>query len=300
MNSYFHSIFLLARKEVEHYCINLPMREIIDDQRFIDRNPSIYLVYPYLFSDVFGYTNKSVLSKLTVAGFLLYRSIIIKDAYLDNIDHDIKSIDSKNYILAKDICQEEALRLLFQLFGTESEFWHFWNLRRNEYLKAEELNKHLGLSPFNRNSYEQFADYKSTFGKLAIDALHVLSNQRFIEDYELLIRSHALFSVGLQIYDDTKDMAEDFENQQYNWAYSNLHEYHNKNANIQTLKKLFFVSGTAQLAYKESISYFEQAEITVKNCDCPHWLDEINARKQLVKAEMLVLVEYLAEIAKNV
>ncbi len=298
MNNKFKSIFQIARKEVEDYCINLPMTEIIDDQAFIDRNPYIYLVYPYLFSDVFCYTDKSVLSKLAIAGFLLYRSIIIKDAYLDGNDHDFKSKEGKNYILAKDICQEEALRLLFKLFGSESEFWQFWNLRRNEYLKAEEMNRQLSLSQFDRQLYEQFADYKSTFGKLAIDALHVLSNQKFLKEYELLNRSHAMFSVGLQIYDDTKDMEEDYGNQQYNWAYSNLPKYH-KNANIQTLKKFFFVSGTAQKAYRESISYFEQAEITARGCDCPHWLDEIAYRKQLVRAEMRVLGEYLAELVEN-
>lgn len=299
MNNYIDSILINARNEVDNYCSNLPMGKIINDQAFIDRNPYIYIIYPYLFSDVFGYTNEPVLSKLTVAGFLLYRSIIIKDAYLDDIDQDNNSIDKKDYILAKDICQEEALRLLFQLFGTESEFWNFWNKRRNEYLKAEELNKQLGLLAYDLHSYEKLADYKSTFGKLAIDALHVLTHQKFKQEYDLLIGSHALFSVGLQIYDDTKDMEEDIKNEQYNWAYSNMPKYHD-DANIETLKKYFFVSGTAQKAYRECITYFEHAAINVKSCNCPIWLVVIETVKQLILKEMQILEEYLVELNENV
>lgn len=299
MNNNIQPIYVNARNEIEQYCANLPMGKMIDDQSFIDRNPYIYLLYPHLFNDVFGYTNELVLSKLTVAGFLLYRSIIIKDAYLDN---DNKSMNNKNYILVKDICQEEALRLLFQLFGTESEFWFYWNLRRNEYHRAEEIDKQSSHLPFDRHNYELLADYKSTFGKLAIDALHVLSHKQFPDKYDLLIQSHAQFSAGLQIYDDTKDMEEDYRNGQFNWAYSNLPKYH-ENAEINEIKKLkkhFFVSGTAQKAYRESISYFDQAAITVKDCNCPHWLDVIDSRKSKVLLDMHVLEEYLTEIGENV
>ncbi len=288
-------IWQKAKDDIGLYCADIPMGNMINDQSFIDRNPYIYLVYPYLFSDVLAYANDMVLSKLTVAGFLLYRSIIIKDAYLDN---NQKTAGNKDYILVKDICQEEALRLLFQIFGTESEFWHYWNLRRSEYLKAEELNKQLNHSPFDSHSYEQLSDYKSTFGKLAIDALHILSNKQFTNEHDLLVRSHALFSVGLQIYDDICDIEEDYRNGQFNWALSNLPETP-ENTDIKTLKKLFFVSGVAKKAYRESIAYFDQAALTAKNSHCPYWIDVINSRKSKMYSELQVLEDYLAELSGN-
>jgi hypothetical protein len=248
-----------------------------------------------LFCDVFGYTDELVLSKLTVAGFLLYRSIIIKDAYLDN---NQKTSENKDNILMKDICQEEALRLLFQIFDSKSEFWNYWNIRRSEYLKAEEMNKQLSRSPFYRASYEQLADYKSTFGKLAIDSLHILSHKQFPDEYDLLIRSHAQFSVGLQIYDDVNDLEEDFRNGQFNWAFSNL-QNQSEYADIKMLKKKIFVTGTAQKAYSESISYFNQAAFTVKGCICPYWQEVIDSRKRKVLTDMQVLEDYLSELRKN-
>lgn len=61
--------------------------EIIENvcyQKFVQNNPDYYLYYPYLFNSAFGFFDKKVLDKLSIAGFLFYRSIIFMDDIFDN------------------------------------------------------------------------------------------------------------------------------------------------------------------------------------------------------------------------
>ncbi len=58
-------------------------------------------------------------------------------------------------------------------------FWEYWDKRKKEYYSAIKIEKELD---FNNevlfSIYEDLADKKSAFGKIAIDCLHILSNNK--------------------------------------------------------------------------------------------------------------------------
>lgn len=287
---------------IKEYCSNIPPLASsfsLFEQISSDKVSFAYSFYPYLFNHSFHFLNDKKLLDLSLAGFLLYRSIIAKDFLIDNINTNGKETFIRNdqLLLIKDICQEEAYRLLIQLFSTKSEFWDYWNLRRSEYLEAIELDKQLINQPFNQNGYEKLADFKSAFAKLAIDALHILSGKKYTTEYELLIRSHELFSVGVQIYDDINDLKEDYINGQFNWCISHLiDKIGNEKFEIEKKIKLIFVNGVAQNAYQESLNYFNQAIEVVNGINCSNWINGINMRIQMTADALSVLNDYFNEL----
>jgi vacuolar-type H+-ATPase catalytic subunit A/Vma1 len=88
-------------------------------------------------------------------------------------------------------------------------FWKFWNNSRNDYIEAIKIDHRLRNSKdVAFEEYQELADKKSTFGKIAaIYSLKILSNT---EDaniiYQKILLSHYYFSIGLQLYDDVKDL----------------------------------------------------------------------------------------------
>jgi len=176
-----------------------------------DKSPRFYQHYPELFSEYFPLVNSDNLSKLSEAGYLYYHSILLMDALVD--DKDFSKIPDMIQL------QEQAIKALCFIYGEDSEFWKYWSLRREEYFKAVEIEKKLNSeNDVSKLIYEDLAEKKSAFGKVAIDCLYVLSNPKDNFKYDLLLSSHKYFSVGFQLYDDVKDFNEDLKKGQFNWA----------------------------------------------------------------------------------
>ncbi|WP_237276003.1 prenyltransferase/squalene oxidase repeat-containing protein [Tenacibaculum ovolyticum] len=246
----------------------------IADEQFIENNPVYYTYYPYLFNTVFKIKDKKILDILTIAGFLYYKAIILVDEIFDN---QSKKNNFFSYLIS-DICKEESIKLLSSLFPNNHQFWKSWNSRKFQYVKAFEIDQ----KSHAINSYEGFeklADYKSAFGKVAIDALYHISKLNDIVLYTDLLNAHKFFYTAFQITDDVSDLQEDVENGQFNIAYFELTqeigEKEIKEKTINNLKNAMYLSGIAVKLYDKALGYLEKAKKTIAPYDLPAWKIEI-------------------------
>jgi squalene-hopene/tetraprenyl-beta-curcumene cyclase len=294
--AYVHS--LPIEKEFCHY---------LTDDSFFAKNPSMYLIYPLLFEENFSVYNQEQLDQLCVAGYLYYRSVLENDTFLDSPE----ALSQKQmFTVVSSIAQEESVKLLTHLFGLQSKFWEVWNLRRKEYLKAlrmeqlhrdfitckSEVKQASHEKEFLRQSitlaeYEKLADYKSAFGKVAIDATYLLSGSNDTHVYQRLLESHALFSVGFQILDDIDDFKRDFDKPQINIAYIKLTEYCNQQGinlpinDFKMLHKYLYVSGVASDLTALAIEYFAKALVCIEGLSLSFWAKSIADKK--IEAEKI-------------
>jgi len=111
------------------------------------------------------------------------------------------------------------------------------------------------------------ADYKSAFGKIAIDSLALLSDQNETTvTYESLLESHRHFSIGRQLYDDVSDIKEDFLNKQCNYAIYKLKQACEKNEiNFEKLdevylEKYLYVLGVSDEILNDAVKHFENCK----------------------------------------
>ena len=261
-----------------------------------------YLVYPFLFADAFDIVDKKTLEKLSLAGALMYKSILVFDQLVDK-----KVVRSKKEMFISfqviQILQEETIKLLTDIFGRESSFWNYWEQRRSEYNAALEL-EHKISEKCSQNLFYNIADHKSAFGKVAIDACHVLSGKYYTDTYKNLLESHRQFSIGVQITDDIKDLKEDAENRQFNWAAQSIYQYLNhQKIDVGQLKtfdinKLLYIEGIASQLIHDSLDHLEKA-ITISSTKAKHWIQVVSCRMQKSEKDLQYINEYLAIVDKR-
>lgn len=244
----------------------------ICDLSFINDNPSYYVYYPYLFSSIFEFYDDNKLKKLSTAGFLYYKSII----YIDDIFDNKESKDAFYKFTISNICQEETIKLLSSLFQIDSDFWKIWNKRKSEYFKAYHLDK-VSHNIKNFSDYEKLADYKSSFGKIAIDSLHLLTDKKQANKYHKILKSHKFYYVAFQILDDISDYEEDATNGQFNIsrfqlakAVKNIDEY-----SINDQKKLLYIKNVANSLYYKSLFYLDKSFELSKSLNAIKWKNEL-------------------------
>ncbi len=273
---------ILFKSYIEQSDISTFYKKIILNENLISNNPDFYLFYPKLFAPFFNFKDEDKLNKLCIAGYLYYLSIIHTDSLIDD-----KKID---FLPLINICQEEAVKLLTSLFDINSEFWKIWNLRREEYFEAVKLEKKLYTKRnVSKKDFELLADYKSAFGKIAIDSIHILTNKKYPKIYEEVLNRHIHFSVGFQLYDDIKDFKEDFLKKQFNWACYKLIKYLKKQQinpyilDIQTLFKYLYLSNISTKICKDSISNLKKSTLNIESSEEKKlWNDSVDKIKNSV------------------
>ncbi len=109
----------------------------LTDEKFIEDNPNYYLFYPYLFNKYFKIYDNTILDSFSIASYFFYKSVI----YIDEIFDKENTQGSFQKFLEANICQEEAIKILFSFFGNKSNFWKTWKYRKYEYSKAYELDQ---------------------------------------------------------------------------------------------------------------------------------------------------------------
>ncbi len=246
----------------------------IADKNFIENNPLYYTYYPYLFSNAFQIYDQEVLDQLSIAGFLYYKAVIVLDRMFDTKQPQNLF---ENYLIS-DVCKEEAIKLLSDLFPSSHEFWKFWNGRKLEYIKAYEIDqKSHSVQSFE--DFEQLADFKCAFGKVAVDALFHLSDSKDEEVYTNILASHKLYYAAFQIEDDINDFVEDYENKQFNIALFELEKHLGKervaNSSVSDLKKLLYLENIADALYNKALQYLERAQEYVRGYDVDPWNYEL-------------------------
>ena len=215
-----------------------------------NKSPIFYKYYPKLFHSYFHEINNNEVDDLSKAGYLYYQSVLFLDDLID--DKDFSGLPKMMFY------QEETIKILSSIYEIESDFWKYWNKRKKEYFEAVKIEKKSQIE----NStdffvYKDLADKKSTFGKVAIDSLFLLSDKKDFKLYEKLLKSHTYFSIAFQLYDDVKDFSKDFEQDQFNWAVQSLKQHIDfslNNNDVIILNKLLYLKGIGQELLNESIN----------------------------------------------
>jgi hypothetical protein len=255
-----------------------------------DKSPVYYQYYPRLFYKYFEDIDKKIVETLSEAGYYYYQATLLTDSIVDN-----KRFASFPLI---SILQEEAVKILISVFGINSEFWKYWDRRKQAFIGAVKIEKQLqAQKKVNWEAYKNLADKKSTFGKIAIDCLYQLSDKKNENLYRLLLHSHYYFSVGFQLYDDIKDFKEDFEQGQFNWAIYELKQkvdFNRYKNNLSILNKLLYTQGVASAILNKSIAAFQKAEdmLSPLNIDS-EWLGVIRDMKNTISNYADITLGYI-------
>jgi hypothetical protein len=287
-------------KYIESLPIHKELKSIITNRKAINSKMSAYLFYPLLFNNAFNYKSEKELDILCKSGYLYYRSISSIDSLVDG-----NNSYNKYTLLTTSICQEEAVKLLSVLFPIESEFWKIWSLRKKEFIKSIEKDTEED-NTLALEDYEVHADSKSAIGKIAIDAIYILSvkNNENNKIYANLLESHKLFSVGFQLSDDIEDFLEDLENKQKNYAIKQMSFYFKDNHINQNdfsnkeKYKFLYISGEATKILYLSLSYLDKALAIAHMHELHLWADTITHKRNHV-LHLLRQSEAYSEIVIN-
>lgn len=201
---------------IQEYINNIPInttfKEQILDFYFISNNPGYYIDYPFLFANAFEVEDEIILFQLSTAGFLYYKSTILLDRILDSNTSINKTLPLVT------ICQEECVKILSSIFHLHSEYWELWNKRKEEFFNAFIID-YKTHAIYSYEDYENLADWKSALGKLAIDALYLLSSRKDENIYKKALLAHKYFYCAFQAMDDILDFREDIDSKQFNIGY---------------------------------------------------------------------------------
>lgn len=245
----------------------------------IKKSPEYYEYYPLLFHKYFHRVEKETVDLLSKAGYSYYNSILFLDELIDD-----KKFSNLFAVLS---LQEDTIKKLTSIYGLSSPFWHLWQLRKKEYFQAIQIEKNLSKENFTFEKYEDLADKKSAFGKIAIDSLYSLYYENNTITYDTLLLSHKYFSVGFQLYDDVTDFKEDFHKNQFNIAIyelGNVINFEQYSNCFETLNKLLFIKNVGQKVLKKSLMYFEKAEDVLQKLKVKSlWGETIFQMKQTIK-----------------
>ncbi|CAM3568604.1 hypothetical protein [Flavobacterium saliperosum] len=246
---------LLKKETVESG--NLNVNYILNQFR---KNPAFYLFYPFLFKDYFEIENESDVDNVSVAGFLFYLSLLHTDYLTDTKNVSTESKTDKLFLIQN--LTEQSIKILTTVFPKQSELWKLWAVRQREQHNSKEIEQNLLSETFTKEQYEKLADYKSSFGKAAIDCCYVLSSDKNKFAYDKLLTSHKYFSVAFQILDDLSDIRTDLKNGQFNYAVhigkKNNH-FTEKNKITQQIEA-FYKTALPIKIMEEALAYLNKAE----------------------------------------
>lgn len=220
---------------------------------------------------------------INISGFLYYLSITKQDESFDKI----RKIDEKyiiNHLLISNL-QDETIKILSNVFESSSVFWEYWDKRKKEYFDALLSEKLINKSILYSN-YTNIAKNKSAFGKVAIDAMSVYFKKENSDEHKALLSSHDFFLIGVQIIGDIQDVVEDYNNDQFNWAYHKTilklkkkNNFNFEKLNIQTIKKLFYLEGVSVDLYKKALQNFTLAQAVISEYNYTNWIKIIQKKE---------------------
>lgn len=258
------------------------------------QSPDFYNHYASQFRDYYKEVSDKTILELDAAGFAIYQSTLRLDMIIDD--------KNTTELFSALTLQEDAIKTLAYIYDRDCVFWDLWKTRKTEFCEAISLEKKLWNNP-ESEYYNEVADKKSSFGKVAIDSLYTLSENKNEETYNLLLESHKYFSIGFQLYDDIIDFCEDFTKKQFNLAVYKLSKVadftkYNNDANI--LHKLLYIEGIGIDILNESISYFDKAKKTVEGLsEKSLWCDTIDDFKHSIIVYRNVTQSYIKTIEER-
>jgi len=273
------------------------VKSFILEKEFFNVNPAYYLYYPRLFYSGESKLKDKFIDNLSIAGFLLYKSTLIKD---DIIDKNHLNIDE--YSMAGSL-QEEATKVLTRIFHNTPSFWLKWEIRKSELKEGYRLDKSLkSINSFDE--YVRLCDLKSATGKVAIDCIN-LNYHHNNGNFDNIFKSHKYFYVAFQILDDIEDIIEDKKNNQFNIAFHELkielskREIFLSDISTENLKKYLHLTGVSNNLRKKALRFLEEAEAIASEANLYLWESEIQRLYNTVVSHILNTDGYIKYISRN-
>lgn len=258
------------------------------------KSPEFYEYYPRLFHCYFSGVSDDVVEVLSQAGYSYYLAIIKLDAIIDDQEY--------HHLFDVLDLQEETIKKISSIYPPQHSFWNYWNKRKQEYIEAISLEKNL-WNNFDTENYNQVADKKSAFGKVAIDCLFVLSGSKEDEVYRILLESHKNFSIAFQLYDDVLDFSNDLVKKQFNRAVfdlSKIIDFGHYNHDASILIKLLYIEGVGVKLLDEAMLYLEKAKEGVSFLlEKSLWCDTIDDFKHSITELKHTIQAYLQTVKQR-
>lgn len=279
-------------------------KQFMLDECFLSKVPSFFLHYPAVFAPACNYQDDDALRRFNIATFMYYK-------YLMHEDHIIDEPQSSARVTVRDmqnmvILLEESVKLLAGLFLPASPFWSVWSPCRQEYLFAI-LHDHMPMETMNDDMYERIAIGKAAFAQAAIDGVFLLADR--FDDQLLrsqLHASHRLFTIAMHIVDDVRDLAQDLEHPQCNFAFMALAREFQKygretnDKSPEYLHKMFYAMGIGEKVLLRAIDYYQQALEKISAMPLPLWQTILTEQIEVCQEQISGLNAYLAELETRI
>lgn len=284
-------------REITNYVKTLSLPDSVKKEilsfDFINDNPSYYVDYPYLF--VKDVLNERKINRLCIAGALYYQSIIMIDRVLD------KDCPFDSLFPIINICQEETVKILVDLIGSESDFWVKWNVHKMEYMNAFKIDRTHTIHSFK--DFEVHADNKSSLGKIAIDALWELGEISSYELYTALLKIHKSFYCAFQLLDDIGDIKEDYTKGQFNVVIWQIKEAvatgklpQEALDSAEMIAKNFYLSDIRIMLYRKALEYVDEAYRLSIQYGLSYWVEEECRLWNTIVLQTLNIDAYIKEL----
>jgi hypothetical protein len=275
---------------------------LLDDHEF-NRYADFYNYYPFLFYDAFDNVAIEKISKINIASFLCFKSVVINDELVDS-----KS-NIENFEFKKLLCEtfnKEARKLLHNIFDHKSAFWTLWEKRISEIQKTKKLDSKYTIENITYKEYEEFADGKSAMAKLAIDSLYILSGKKEEKLYYDLLTLQKHYSVSMQLFDDLFDVTEDYENKQFNIATYYLtrrlkkQDINAANISLNELEKYVFLSDIDGLLMRKAIKHLSASNQIAEKYNLKSWLPLLKTYENIFNGIIKGKEEYLCALQSRI
>jgi len=300
--------YILKRKkdEIHKYLrknLNIDgLDSLLDDYEF-NRYAEFYNYYPFLFYDTFGNVAIENISKINIASFLCFKSVVINDELVDS-KSKIEDFEFKK--LLSQTCYKEARKLLHHIFNHKSLFWTYWEKRISEIQKTKKLDSNYTIKNITYKEYEEFADGKSAMAKLAIDSLYILSGNKEETLYNDLLTLQKHYSVSMQLFDDLFDVAEDNENKQFNIASYYLTRRLKKQditaseISLNEFEKYLFLTDIDGLILRKAIKHLSVSNQIAQKYNLISWLNLLKTYENIFNGIIRGKEEYLCALQSKI
>lgn len=278
------------------------LNSLLDDYEF-NRYAEFYNYYPFLFYDAFGNVEIENISKINIASFMCFKSVVINDELVDS-KSKIEDFEFKK--LLSETFYNEAKKLLHNIFDHKSLFWSHWEKRISEIQKTKQLDSKYAIKNITYKEYEEFADGKSAMAKLAIDSLYILSGNKEETLYNDLLTLQKHYSVSMQLFDDLFDVAEDNENKQFNIATYYLTRRLKKQditaseISLNEFEKYLFLSDIDGLLLRKAIKHLSVSNQIAQKYNLKSWLNLLKTYENIFNGIIRGKEEYLCALQSKI
>jgi len=232
------------------------------------------------FNDLFD-IERDFKIKLAEVSNLYYWSLLIVDKLID----ERQEVFNKEALLLSFVLREQGLRMMYNIFPPDHEYWQLFDTYYKEYLNAVvlESNSHFDrITPYSFDDAIHIYSGNASLAKATIAAFAYKSNQPDI--IIPLAQSIDFFNIAKNLFDDALDWKKDFINKQYSYfitkvIYDNQLDNDLNKLDANVLGKYVYYTGAVEEILDKSIEYYKKSVNVVEGLKCLTWKNYI--KKQI-------------------